>query len=321
MPAETKIPLKGLVLLVVLTLVWGTNWVSVRVALHDIPPWTLRAFCLLLAGGVLLAIARSRGLSLAVPPGVRLRLGAASLTNIVIWNMTTAYSVLYLPSGHAAVIAFSMPLWAALIGWVVLREPVIWRQVVAILLGMVGLVLLMAEDLRNMGSAPLGLALVLTAAVSWAIGTLVQKHTAWGMPLLSVTVWQLFLGALPILAVALVTEAGTLTMPGPVAIALAIFIGLVPLAGGMLSWFTIVSILPANVAALCTVLVPPVAVMSGALFLGENLGWLQYAALAATVAALSLVLIQPAPRGEPVSRSAAAAGADPAGPASRRPAD
>ncbi len=290
------VPLKGIVLLVLLTAIWGINWPLFKMALGEMPPWSLRCFSLMIGAVAMFSIARARGLSLAVPPQVRIRLAVAALCNIALWNILTAYGALNLPSGHAAVIGFSMPLWAALIGFVFLGERLNLRGTLAVVLGTVGLTLLMIDDFEKLGSALLGLIVMVAAANSWAIGTFVQKRTAWGMPLISLAAWQMLLGWIPIAIVAAVLEFDHLAMPSIATIGLVLFIGLISLAAGMLTWFAIVQLLPTNVAAISTVLVPVVAVIGGGLLLSEPLGPIQYAALLATVAALALVMIQPRPK-------------------------
>ena len=65
-PAPNAIPARAITLLVVLTLVWGTNWPVFPYALAEVSVWTFRAFALPAAGLTLLAVARWRGLSLAL---------------------------------------------------------------------------------------------------------------------------------------------------------------------------------------------------------------------------------------------------------------
>jgi drug/metabolite transporter (DMT)-like permease len=65
---------------------------------------------------------------------------------------------------------------------------------------------------------------------------------------------------------------------------------------GNLCWFAIVGLLPANVAGVSSILVPVVAMISGALIHGEPLGPVQWLAMLCCVGALSLVLLKPAPR-------------------------
>lgn len=291
---STSVPVRVVLLLTLLTLVWGVNWPMFRIALEEIPPWTFRTVTLALAVVALVAIARLRGLSLRPAPGRWMNLMLAALFNLTIWNMATAYAVLYMPSGHAAVIGFTMPLWAALIGYLFLRQRLPPRHIVALALGVVAVALLMARNFATIDTAPLGLALMVFAAICWALGTLVQKRTDWGMKLSVVTIWQIGLGLLPLLVVAAALEFPYLTMPGWQAIAIALFVGLISQAIGMSTWFAIVDLVPAHVAGISTISVPVVAVFSGAIVLGEPLGWMQWLALAAIVSALSLVLIAPA---------------------------
>ncbi len=288
-----SIPTRALVLLGVLSLVWGLNWIVVAVALRDFGPWTFRAISLGVAVAAMFAIARWRGDSLAVPKAVRLRLLLAGAFNIAIWNVATAYAVMLIPSGHAAVIAFSMPLWAAIIGFLFLGERLGLRHLVALGFGVAGITLLMIEDFVLFAQAPLGLSLGILAAIVWALGTFLQKRTPWNMPMVALLFWQMLCGLVPITIGAAILELPYQATPSLAGTGMAIFVGLVPLAVGMASWFSIVKLLPAHVAALSTVSVPVVAVLSGGWVLGEPLGVIQYAALAATVVALGLVLLVP----------------------------
>ena len=65
--AAQPVPRRALVLLVILTLVWGTNWLLLPLSVREISVWTFRAVSLVGAGLLLLAIARLRGDSLAIP--------------------------------------------------------------------------------------------------------------------------------------------------------------------------------------------------------------------------------------------------------------
>jgi drug/metabolite transporter (DMT)-like permease len=225
-------------------------------------------------------------------------MGLSALFNIALWNVLTAYGVLNLPSGHAAVLGFSMPLWASIIGFLFLGERLNLRAILAVVLGSAGLTLLMVDDFAKLGggTALVGLVVMLIAANSWAIGTFVQKRTVWNMPLVSLAAWQMLIGWVPIAIIAVIVEGGSFVRPCALVLGAAAFIGLVSLAIGMLTWYAIVQLLPTNVAAISTVLVPVVAVVGGALILGEPLGLIQYAALLATIAALALVMIQPRPK-------------------------
>ena len=71
------------------------------------------------------------------------------------------------------------------------------------------------------------------------------------------------------------------------------YIAIVPIGIGNLCWFSIVGLLPANVAGLSSIMVPMVAMMTGALVVGEPLGPMQVMAMVCCVVSLGLVLLKP----------------------------
>src|SRR5262249_8373485 len=126
----TRVSPKVLALLAALTLVWGTNWALFKIALDELPVFTFRA--IVLVTGVVMLL---RGESFAVPRGKWPALVAASATNFFIWHIATSLAVLYIPSGHASVLAYTMPLWVALIGFVVFGQHLTGRLMLAIAIG------------------------------------------------------------------------------------------------------------------------------------------------------------------------------------------
>jgi len=116
------VTLAGVTLLAVITLVWGTNWALFPLAVREVSVWTFRSVAVFGAGLALLIVARLRGLSLAIPRRHWGPVALATCFYLVLWNIASTYAALMIPSGQAAVLGFTMPLWAALIGWAVLGE-------------------------------------------------------------------------------------------------------------------------------------------------------------------------------------------------------
>lgn len=288
------IPRRALVLLVVLTFVWGTNWPLFPLAVREVSVWTFRAVSVLFAGLLLLAVARARGQSLVIPRRHWPTIATATFFYLVVWNIASTYSAILIPSGQSAVLGFTMPLWAALIAWALLGERMSGRMALAIGLGGVGVALLMVRSFAAYAQAPLGLVLGLAAGLGWAIGTLILKRSAVDVPATVLTGWQLLITALPIGIGALVFGEGPWFMPSWSTVLVIAYITLVPMSIGNVCWFAIVGLLPTNVAGLASILVPVVAMISGAIVHGEPLGPLQWFAMACCVGALSLALLKPA---------------------------
>lgn len=293
MPAPPTIPPRALGLLALLTLVWGTNWPLFPLAMAELSVWTFRSATALGGGLALLGLARLRGLDLAVPRHYWPTLGLSAFCYLFVWNVAAAWSATLIPSGQTAVLGFTMPLWAALFSWLLFRERLGRRQLAAIALGGAAVLCLMIPGLHRYADAPLGFALGLLAGIGWALGTLILQRRPVGVPALVQTGWQLLATAVPINFIALVAGDGHWFAPTWTTVLVVTYITLVPMSLGNLCWVVVVRLVPANVLGVTTILVPVVAMLSGALVHREPLGPLQFAAMACCAGGLSLVLLKP----------------------------
>ena len=137
-----------------LTLAWGFNWTALKTALAEVPPWTFRSLCLGLGSAVLFLALRAGGQRLVLPTGQWGRIWLLALLNITSWNMLVAFGVGLIPSGRAAILAYTMPVWAVPLSVLVLGEHISRRKLVGLALGRGGLVLLLGEAFVNLGAAP-----------------------------------------------------------------------------------------------------------------------------------------------------------------------
>ena len=282
---------KVLALLGALTLVWGTNWPLFRIALDEMPVWTFRTVVVSAAVLMLTAILLVRRESFAVPQGKWPALIAASVMNVGVWNIATSLAVLYIPSGHASVLAYTMPLWVALLGFAVFGQRLTPRLLAAILIGAAAVATLMAPNFRDYAQAPWGLFWGLLAGFCWAVGTFIVKRTSWPGMGLSLTFWQVAISLPPIALGMLVIDGLPTHWPSAKALAATLYTGAIPMALGTATWFALVKLLPAQVAALSSIAIPIVAIVSGILILHEPLSWLQAVAIASTVISLWLALV------------------------------
>ena len=287
----SRVSPKVLALLGALTLTWGTNWPLFRIALEELPVFTFRTLVLSSAVVMLTTILLIRRESFAVPKGRWPALILASAMNIGIWNIATSLAVLYIPSGHASVLAYTMPLWVAVLGFVVFGQKLTGRLLAAIAIGAGAVAALMIPNFQSYATAPAGLFWGLLAGFCWAIGTFVVKRTNWSGMGLSLTFWQVLITLPPIALGALVFDGLPTHWPSTKALAATIYTGAIPMALGTATWFMLVKLLPAQVAALSSIAIPIVAIVSGILLLNEPLSALQAVAIGSTVIALWLALV------------------------------
>jgi drug/metabolite transporter (DMT)-like permease len=274
-----------------LTVAWGFNWTALKVALSEVPPWTFRSLCLGLGAAVLFAALRAARQPLAVPKGQWGRLALLAFLNITCWNMLVAFGIALIPSGRASILAYTMPIWAIPLSMWLLGERLTRRRLIGVALGMLAIMLLLGEHLAGLGAAPLGSLLVLAAAATWALGTVLQKRFPVRMPLGAYTAWLMLLGGLPVFA-------GTLAFEGLrslCAVSLAPALGvaynvLVAFAFAHWAWIKLATSVPVSVFSISMLLIPVIGVMSGVVFLGERPSFAELGAFACVLGALATII-------------------------------
>lgn len=297
----------GLVLLASITLFWGVNWPAMKIAVAEMPPWTFRTLCLVVGGLGLLAVGRAARLPLRVPPRQLGPLMLVSLFNVTGWHLFSAFGVLYMAAGRASIIAFTMPLWAALLSVPILGDRLAWSTVTGLAVGMAGMAVLVIPDWQAVLAQPLGLAFMLLAALSWAAGTVYLKRWQWEMPTSVLAGWQILIGGVPVTIGALLFERGfdpsAMSWQGWAA---AIYAALIPMIYCQWAWFRVVEIYPAAVAAIGTLAIPVLGILSSNLVLHEPIGIDVLLSLVLVTAGLGLVLFFPQLRTRRTGRPAVA---------------
>lgn len=268
-----------------------------KIALSEIQVWPFRSLSLLVGGGTLLAIAKLSGQSVRVPTSEIRPLLFCALFNMIGWHLFSGYGVSMIEAGRASVIAFTMPVWAALLGLFMLGEKLTRSKLLSLALGIAGLVVLIGGDLAHLDAAPLGAFLMLGAAISWAMGTVLMKRYSWSIPPGVLAGWQLVAGGVPITIGALLfsdyPNPADLSLPALAALA---YVLAIPMVFCHWAWFKVVRLFPAALAAIGTLAIPIVGVFASAAMLDEAIGSRELIALALVCAALLAVLVLPALR-------------------------
>jgi len=278
-------------LLAGLTLAWGFNWTAMKVALGEVAPWTFRSLCLGFGSAVLFLALRAGGQRLAVPAGQWPRLAMLAFFNITCWNLLVAFGMTMIPSGRAAILAYTMPALAIPLSVWILGERPTARKLTGLALGMAGLGLLLGEAFLGLGRAPLGSLLILGAAASWALGVVLQKRFPVAMPVGAYSAWIMLLGGAPIFAGALLLDDPRALAAVGLWPALAVVYNvLVAFAWAHWAWIKLATSVSVTVFSLSMLVIPVVGVISGMLFLGERPSWAEYAALALVLGSLLSVV-------------------------------
>lgn len=253
--------------LFVLSVTWGYTWVVAKQALAYAPPFAFAAErC---AGGAMALFMTikfiGRPLKL-IAPKQTLAIGLAQVTGFMLFQ---TWALVEGGPGKTAVLIFTMPIWTLLLAWPILGERIRGTQWLAAISTLAGLLLIIEP--WNMHTSLFSKLLGLMAALCWAIGTILVKRlrSKQQVDLFSLTAWQMVLGAVPLVLLALfIPERATdwsLAYVGILA-----FMSIISTAMCWLLWITLLDRVPAWEASLSVLGTPVVAIVSSRLALGED---------------------------------------------------
>jgi drug/metabolite transporter (DMT)-like permease len=254
-----------------------------------LPPLTLRGTTGVIGAAVLAALALARGESLKVPAAIWPRLWLAALLNVTAWMLLMGLALTWLPASETALIAYTMPVWASILAWPVLGERPTVLRTIGLVLAFGGLASIMGGNGLSATVAKLpGILMALAGAFGFALGTVLAKKLPIHLPAVTTAAWQIALGCLPIAVVGLCIETTHLDHVTPLGWWLLVYAVVIQFCVAYLSWFAALARLPASVAAIGTMAVPVIGVVSSAVALHEPLGPGQIAALVLTLGAVAL---------------------------------
>ena len=286
---KPRIASAGVVFLAITSLGWGLNWPVTKYLLGELPPLTLRGTTGTI-GAVLLALfAISRGQSLHVPREIWPRLVLAAVLNVGCWMVLMGLALLWLPAGEAALIAFTMPVWASIMAWPILGERPNTLRVISLVMAFAGLCTIMGGNgfAASMSKLP-GIIFALGGSFGFAAGTVLAKKLPLRLPALPAAAWQIGIGCLPVSVAGLLFEKADVAAVSHVGWVLLLYTILIQFCVAYVSWFAALARLPASVAAIGTMAVPVIGVVASAIALHEPLGAVQIAALVFTLAGVAL---------------------------------
>jgi drug/metabolite transporter (DMT)-like permease len=273
------------VALAVLSLLWGYNWVAIKVAMVDSGPIRFAALRTTIAVAALFLAMLALRRSLKPTPFVpTLILGLLQTTLFMLMQVS---AVAMGGAGKTAVLTYTMPFWTILLAWPLLGERVRGLQWLAVALSALGLGFVLVPIDVQAGLLPKLLAT--TGAIFWALGAIWMKRVRarYDVDLISLTTWQMFWGVLPMIALALLVSERPIDFT-PTFLAALGFVALPGTAFAWLLWMFALSRLQAGTAGLASLATPVVGVLGAWLQLGERPSGTEWTGIALILAALAL---------------------------------
>src|ERR1700676_1860226 len=287
--AQPLIAPAGLLFLAITSVGWGFNWPINKYLLSELPPLTMRG-CTGAVGAILLAgLAVLFGQSLGVRRKLWGRLVFGAVFNVGGWMALIGLALLWLPAGEAALIAYTMPVWASILAWPILGERPNLRRVISLAMALTGLAAIMGGNgfAASVEKLP-GILMALGGSIAFAVGTVMAKKLPLPLPPFTAAAWQVGIGCLPVAIAGLAFETSHVTALSQFDWALLIYATVVQFCVAYVTWFAALARLPASVAAIGTRAVRVISVVTAAVALHEPLGPGQIAALFFTLAGVVL---------------------------------
>ena len=263
-----------------------------RLTLAELPPWGTRFLSLGLGTAILFVLALAGRRRLRIPRRQWVHVAVAGFFNVAAFNILNIEAIARGNASRAVVIAYSMPIWAALMAWFI-GERFDRVRVAALILCAVGLTTLIWPLAQH--GLPASALLSLGCALVWAVGTVYMKWVDIDAEPMTVAVWQLLCGWVLIAAGMLIFEGpppNVLNLQG-VTIGALLYNSAIGFGLAYSLWFAIVGRLPAITASLGSLLVPVVGIAASATVLGERPTLTDYIGFALIFAAAACVLLRP----------------------------
>ncbi len=267
MENSTKVTIRAFAALMILTLIWGYNWVVMKNALQYAGPFQFAALRTFLGALVLFVVIyftkRPMGLKEFPTMLVLGLLQTIGFTGLLIWALVEG------GAGKTAVLTYTMPFWVMLFAWPMLGEKVQGWQWLAVISAIFGMVLIF--DPLHIKADGFSMFLAIVSGVSWALSAIISKKLHQRSPhldLLNLTAWPMLIGSVPMVIIALIVPATSIEWTGYF-IGAVLFNVLLSGALAWLLWLYALQRLPAGVASMASMLAPVIGVIAAWIQLNE----------------------------------------------------
>jgi drug/metabolite transporter (DMT)-like permease len=282
---------RDLLLLAVLTIVWGVNWPIMKLGVTGFPPLAFRALSMWLGLPVLWAVLRVQGIGFTIHSRDWRELGKLSLTNMIVWHVLAILAVQALSSGRAAILGYTMPIFSALWGVAVFGDRLRPRHVAGVVAAAIGVALLLWHEFDTISGRPLAAIGMLTAAVVWALGTQQMRRTKIEAPTLAIVFWMTLLTTLVMTVATIAFERDRWAVPNATTMAAIAYNAVLIFGFAQPIWLILARSLPPVASSMSVMLIPVLGTISGAWWLNEKLHWQDGAAIVLVLVAIASVML------------------------------
>lgn len=273
---RTQMNRRDWLILSALAVIWGSAFLFINVAVREVPPMTYVWARLTMAAAAMWLFLRVTGQRAGVPRSAWSSMLLLAALNNALPFVLIGWGELHIASGLAAILNATTPIWGVLVAHFLTHdERLSSRKLAGVMLGFGGVVVMMGPSLlTSLGTGALAQLAVVLACLSYALAAVwARRFKAQGISPLGVTAGQLTAGAILMVPFALIVDRPwTQPLPSLQALGAIAGLALVCSAFAYVLYFRLIATSGATNATLVTLLAPPVAMLLGAVVLGERLG-------------------------------------------------
>ena len=277
----------------ILALIWGGAFVFIGIAVRHVHPLTYVWLRVTIAAAAMWLFMHFKGQKIGLPPSAWGSMLVLAFLNNALPFSLFGWGQTHIASGLASILNATTPIWGVLVAHLFTHdERMTPRKIAGVLLGFGGVATMIGPALlADIGTNALAQLACILAALSYALAAVwARRFRRMGLSPMSVTTGQLTAGALMMLPVAFVVDQPwTQPMPPLSAWGAIIALALFCTAFGYVLYFRLIDRAGATNALLVTLLVPPVAIMLGAIFLHEQLAPQDFIGLALIALGLAAI--------------------------------
>jgi drug/metabolite transporter (DMT)-like permease len=290
-PSKPNLKLE-LALLLALATVWGASYTFIKIGVATIPPVTLIAARTLIAGCMLLAIIRWRGLSLPRDPAVWRRFLIQACLNSVIPFTLIAWAEQTVDAGLATILNSTSPIFAFLLTVAMTRhEPVSARKLFGVAAGVCGICLIIGvQALDGLGRELWAQFAIVAATVCYAVAAIFGRSFK-GLDPIMPAAGSLLCGAAILVPISLFADRPWTLAPSPQSVAALLGLSVISTALAFVIYFRLVHTLGSVGTTAQAYLRVPIGVAIGVVFLGETLTSTAWAGLVCVIIGVAAMTI------------------------------